>query len=253
MEPYSQNTESQRPAPVKEPNRSGRVMGGAFIVILGVIFLLRQAGVEIPYLKFSWETILIAVGLYLGFRHSFKGFGWLVPIIIGIVFLTKDYYPELEIHRYIWPIAIIAVGLFMILKKNKIGTDQNWRSWDGNMNETSGDDFIDSTVIFGGVKKNIISKNFRGGEAVTVFGGTEINLTQADVPNPIVLDLTQVFGGTKLLVPPHWKIQSQDVVCILGGVEDKRPIMADPSAADSNKILILKGTCILGGIDIKSY
>jgi hypothetical protein len=253
MEPYSQNTESQRPSPVKEPNRSGRVMGGAFIVILGVIFLLRQAGVEIPYLKFSWETILIAVGLYLGFRHSFKGFAWLVPIIIGIVFLTKDYYPELEIHRYIWPIAIIGVGLFMILKKNKIGTDQNWRSWDGNINETSGDDFIDSTVIFGGVKKNIISKNFRGGEAVTVFGGTEINLTQADVPNPIVLDLTQVFGGTKLLVPPHWKIQSQDVVCILGGVEDKRPIMADPSAADSNKILILKGTCILGGIDIKSY
>ncbi|HEY0655539.1 MAG TPA: DUF5668 domain-containing protein, partial [Chryseosolibacter sp.] len=164
MEPYNQNTQ-QKPAPLSEPNRSGRVMGGAFIVILGVIFLLRQAGVEIPYLKFSWETILIAVGLYLGFRHSFKGFGWLIPIIIGFVFLTKDYYPELQIHRYIWPVAIIAVGLFMILKKNRTGKEQSWRSWDGNLNETTGDDYLDSTVIFGGVKKNIISKNFRGGEA----------------------------------------------------------------------------------------
>ena len=253
MEPYNQNTPSQSPSPIKEPNRSGRVMGGIFIVFLGVIFLMRQAGVHIPYLKFSWETILIAVGLYLGFRHSFKGFGWAVPIIIGLVFLTKDYYPELEVHRYIWPVAIIAVGLLMILKKNRVGTDRHWKSWDGSTTETTGDDFLDSTVIFGGVKKNIISKNFRGGEAVTVFGGTEINLTQADVPTPIVLDLTQVFGGTKLLVPPHWKIQSQDVVCILGGVEDKRPIMSDPSGIDSNKVLILKGTCILGGIDIKSY
>ena len=128
------------------------------------------------------------------------------------------------------------------------------KKWDeSNINETSGDDHLDSTVIFGGVKKNIISKNFRGGEAVTVFGGTEINLTQADVSGPIVLDLTQVFGGTKLIVPPHWKIQSQDLVCILGGVEDKRPIMSDPSSVSDSKVLVLKGTCILGWIDIKSF
>ena len=110
----------------------------------------------------------------------------------------------------------------------------------------------DSTVIFGGAKKNIISKNFRGGEAVTVFGGTEINLMQADLTGPVVLELTQVFGGTKLIVPPHWKVWSKDMVTILGGIDDKRPMMGNPSD-DTNKTLILKGTCMLGGIDIRSY
>lgn len=252
METYNQN--SPTPAPVKEPNRSGRVMGGLFIIIIGVIFLARQAGAEFPYWLSTWQMILVAVGLYLGFRHNFRGFGWMIPIALGLIFFMSDFYPEFRIHRYIWPMVIIAVGLYMVFRSGRKGNDPNWKKWDAdNFTETSGDDYIDSTVIFGGVKKNIISKNFRGGEAVTVFGGTEINLTQADVPTPIVLDLTQVFGGTKLIVPPHWKIQSHDVVCILGGVEDKRPIMSDASAVDANKVLILKGTCILGGIDIKSF
>jgi predicted membrane protein len=254
MEPYNQNQNSPTPSPFKDRHRSGRVMGGLVIVIVGSLILANKAGLDVPYWILTWPSILIAVGVYLGFRHSFKGFGWAVPIIIGVVFHMREFYPELHLMRYFWPVAIICFGLYMILKPSRKGNDKYWKDWDAtNITETSGDDYIDSTVIFGGVKKNIISKNFRGGEAVTVFGGTEINLTQADVPTPIVLDLTQVFGGTKLIVPPHWKIQSQDVVCILGGVEDKRPIMADPSAVDSNKVLILKGTCILGGIDIKSF
>ncbi|HEY0743479.1 MAG TPA: DUF5668 domain-containing protein [Chryseosolibacter sp.] len=252
MENYNRNNPT--PSPVKEPSRSGRVMGGLFIIVIGVIFLARQAGVDFPYWLSTWQMILVAVGLYLGFRHNFRGFGWMIPIALGLVFFMSDFYPEFRIHRYIWPMIIISIGLYMVFRSGKRGNDPNWKKWDANnFTETSGDDYIDSTVIFGGVKKNIISKNFRGGEAVTVFGGTEINLTQADVPNPIVLDLTQVFGGTKLIVPPHWKIQSHDVVCILGGVEDKRPIMSDASTVDANKVLILKGTCILGGIDIKSF
>jgi hypothetical protein len=107
--------------------------------------------------------------------------------------------------------------------------------------------------VFGGVKKNIISKNFRGGETVTIFGGTEINLTQADVNGGVVLDLTQIFGGTKLIVPPHWRIQSKDMVAIFGGVDDKRPLLSNASTEETNKVLILKGTCIFGGIDIRSY
>jgi hypothetical protein len=252
METYDQNTKT--PAPIKERHRSGRVMGGLFIVALGIIFFARQAGVEFPYWIKTWQMIPIAVGLYLGFRHNFRGFGWMIPIAVGVVFYVSDFYPYMHIHRFIWPVILICVGLYMVFRSGKKGNDPYWKKWDAdNINETTGDDFLDSTVIFGGVKKNIISKNFRGGEAVTVFGGTEINLTQADVTAPIVLDLTQVFGGTKLIVPPHWKIQSQDLVCILGGVEDKRPIMSDPSTVSDSKVLILKGTCILGGIDIKSF
>jgi hypothetical protein len=70
----------------------------------------------------------------------------------------------------------------------------------------------------------------------------------------VVLDLTQIFGGTKLIVPHHWKVQSKDLVAVFGGVEDKRPMLGSTSPTDENsKVLVLKGTCIFGGIDIKSY
>ena len=149
--------------------------------------------------------------------------------------------------------VIIGIGLFIIFRSGKKNRD--WKKWDDSQayTENAADDYLDSTVLFGGVKKNVISNNFRGGEAVTIFGGTELNLIQADVDGAIVLDLTQVFGGTKLIVPAHWKIQSKDMVAIFGGVEDKRPMLSNPSTEETNKVLILKGTCIFGGIDIKSY
>ena len=243
------NTPPKIPA---DRNRSGRVMAGLFIIAIGLLLFARQAGIYVPRWLFSFEAILIAVGLYLGFRHSFRGFGWMIPILIGGFFLIDDFYPFYEIKDFVLPIIVIAIGLFMIFRGRK--KNYNWKRRDEARDdvENTGEDFLDSTVVFGGVKKNIISKNFKGGEAVTVFGGTEINLTQADVSGPIVMELTQVFGGTKLIVPGHWKIQSQDLVAILGGIDDKRPPVSTPGA-DETKVLILKGTCLLGGIEIRSY
>lgn len=245
-------------ARTSDPNRSGRAIAGIIVVIVGAIFLARQLGVDFPYWVFRWEMFMIALGLFLGFRHSFKGFAWLIVMGIGFIFLLDDIYPYVHVGRFAWPVIIICVGLYMIFKPK--ASSRHSRTW--NMDVTAGvegetqtasDDFIDSTAVFGGVKKNIISKTFRGGEATTFFGGTEINLMQADVPGKIVLDLTNVFGGTKLIVPPHWKVNSEDLVCIFGGIDDKRPIMADTSSVDPNKVLVLKGTCVFGGIDIRSY
>jgi hypothetical protein len=254
METYNRNTGTpgQPENLPAEHNRSGRVMSGLLIIAVGLVFLARKVGMEVPNWLVSFETILIALGLYLGFRHSFKGFRWMIPIIIGGFLMIDDFYPFYNLSDLTWPLIVIGFGLFIIFRSGRRRRD--WKKWEaGNLTENSADDYLDSTVVFGGVKKNVISKNFRGGEAVTIFGGTELNLTQADVTGAIVLDVTQIFGGTKLIVPSHWKIQSKDLVAIFGGVEDKRPLMMNPSGEESNKVLILEGTCIFGGIDIKSY
>jgi predicted membrane protein len=111
-------------------------------------------------------------------------------------------------------------------------------------------DYLSSTSVFGGVKKNIISKNFQGGEIVTFLGGAEINLSQADIQGRVILDVTQVLGGTKIIVPPHWDVISE-VAAVFGGVEDKR--FLQPGVIDHNKVLVIRGTSFLGGIDIRSY
>lgn len=256
MEPQNRNTgvpnipDNQG---LSDRHRNRRIFGGLFIVLVGVILFARQAGADIPRWLFSFESILIAVGIYIGIRHSFRGIAWLIPTCIGAFLLLDDFYPNFDLENFVWPLVVIGIGLLIMVQGGK--KKYEWKKWEKEMNdpEIATDDFLDSTVVFGGVKKNIISKNFRGGESVTVFGGTEINLTQADLTTPVVLELTQVFGGTKLIVPPHWKIQSRDMVAIFGGIDDKRPMLGNPQGDESEKLLILKGTCMLGGIEIRSF
>lgn len=109
--------------------------------------------------------------------------------------------------------------------------------------------YTDIVSIFSGVKKTILSKQFVGGEIVCVFGGAELNLTNADFNSPVVLDLVQIFGGTKLIVPANWEIRAE-AATIFGGIEDKR---RQPPNTLADKVLILKGSIIFGGVEVSSY
>lgn len=57
------------------------------------------------------------------------------------------------------------------------------------------------------------------------MGGTEIDMTQADINGRVVLDVTQILGGTKLIIPAHWELKSE-LVSVFGGIEDKRAVLA---------------------------
>jgi len=225
--------------------RSGRVLGGVVLVVVGSLIFADRAGFDIPGWLFSWQTIVIAVGIYIGARRSFQPGGWLIPIAVGVVFLLNDWVIGWDSWReYFWPSIIIVIGIYMIIRPKR----SQRKFWDSDT--ISSDETIDAVSIFGGTKRNIISKNFKGGEITTFFGGTDLNLTQADIVGTATLEITQAFGGTKLIVPAHWNIQSE-VICVLGGINDKRPLSKD--GQDANRLLVLRGTCVLGGIDIKSY
>ncbi len=115
---------------------------------------------------------------------------------------------------------------------------------------TSGDDYLDETSVFGGVHKVVVSKNFKGGDVVNIFGGCDINLTQADFTGTVTLDITQIFGGAKIIVPTDWKVVVK-TTSIFGGVEDKRP--ASLIKENPDKTLLIEGTSIFGGISIQCY
>jgi len=112
-----------------------------------------------------------------------------------------------------------------------------------------GDEYLDAVSIFGGVKKTILSKDFKGGEIVNVFGGAELDFTQADIQGRVVIDITQIFGGTKIIVPSNWQVVS-DLAAVFASVDDKR---INRGVQDNNKILVLKGVSIFAGVDVRSY
>jgi len=237
--------------------RSNNMLTGVFILIIGIAALLKATLTNVPDWLFSWQILLIAFGMFIGLRHNFRGPSWLILVLIGGIFLLNEIYPEISFRRYLWPIAIIVVGLFIILRPRR-----GWKFDPNKKTEGASDsvftedidyskeDFIDSTSIFGGSKKIIISKKFRGGDLVNIFGGNELDLSQADFTGVAVIEITTIFGGTKLLVPSNWSVKSE-AVTIFGGIEDKRRMQT--ITENPEKILVLRGTVIFGGIDIKSF
>ncbi|MDZ4663755.1 MAG: hypothetical protein SGJ15_02655 [Bacteroidota bacterium] len=247
----------------EKQNKRGKVIGGIFVVFFGALFLAKELGAAIPDWAISWKTIFIAIGLAIAIKSNFKRLTWLVFVGIGTAFIVCDLYPELNLRHIIWPLLIILVGMVMIFKPRRKYDSNSWNRWKHHQGHykanndwcnkeavDSSDDHIDSTTFMGGIKKNVISKNFKGGEITNVMGGAEYNLSQADFKEAVTLEINQVFGGTKLIIPSHWELKSE-LVAVLGGIDDKRPIQTNVVSAE-HKILILKGTTVLGGIEIRS-
>jgi predicted membrane protein len=245
----------------------GHVWTGIFLLIIGGLALVKSLGVPMPDWLLSWQMLLIAIGLFIGLRKGFRG-GWFVPVIIGTAFLLNDFFLIGELREHMWPLILIILGLVFVFRPRR-------RTWEGKcfqkknttnmqaetiipetgtpLSEESynHDDFIDTTSIFGGTQKVILSKNFKGGDMVNIFGGSEIDLTKADINGTATLEVTAIFGGATLIVPSNWVVKSE-AVTIFGGISDKRKNVI-PFSENATKALILKGTVLFGGIEIKSF
>ncbi|PRY04607.1 hypothetical protein CLV24_13413 [Pontibacter ummariensis] len=265
---YGNNWESPR------SGSGGKVMAGLLLIVVGLVILASKLDIFfLPYWVFSWQMFLIVLGLFIGFKQNFRKSGWLVLVLIGSAFLLNEVITGFSLSVFFWPFLLIGIGLWVMLKpRNRYDNNirpksrpnptgagpQDFYTTEASEPNTgyategsySSEEVVDITAILGGIKKNIISKNFRGGEIVSVFGGSELNLSQSDLQRPAVLEATQIFGGTTLIVPPHWEVKSE-IVAILGGFDDKRPMPVN--GYDPNKVLVLKGTSLFGGLNIKSY
>ncbi len=263
----------------------GKVLAGIILLCIGASWLLKEFDFFFfPHWLLSWPMWLIVGGLYLGGKNNFRNSSWVFAVAIGAVFLLGEAIPGLDAGAIVWPGMLITFGIWMIVRRNqtthwdKKSWKNKWESskYDFNVQQPisaepvtdfntatdtntagtqsqpfySGDEHLEAISIFGSVKKTIYSKNFQGGEVVNVFGGAEIDLTQADIIGRVYIDVTQVFGGVKMIVPSHWTVVS-DVAAVFAGFDDKRVRTAVPQ--DANKVLVIKGTSIFAGVDVRSY
>ncbi len=237
-----------------ERHRNSKILAGFFVILFGVLFLLERQGMQIPEWVISWKTFMIAFGIVQLYKHKFRTFfGWAL-IAVGGLLLTNEFRPDTVDKEIILPIIVILIGVSMIVRHtNLFGSKKkvSQTTLFDDEREISSEDFIKSSTFFGGVTKNVVSKNFKGAELTTAFGGTEINLTKADIEQPITINATTMFGGVTLIVPSHWQVHS-DITTIAGSVEDQRSLPSDVSY-DPSKTVTLTGTCLFGGVEIRSY
>ena len=275
-----------------KPRNDGSIAFGVIILGIGLVLLFRKFGLFVPDWVLTWPMILIAVGTYTLISQQFKSFFGSVVLFIGVYFLLKrEFDLDLGLDQFIWPVGFIALGIYLITYKkreHKVIDEarKNWETSRKNKKEASNAEKVDSaevvedvassqeepakapdtgfvratgtafldrineSVIFSGVNRKLMTKDFRGGKATVIFGGLDLDLTQVDFTGVVTLDLEVGFGGIKLIVPPHWDVRTE-MSNIAAGLEDKR--MFREGGVDTNKVLILKGTLLFSGLEIKSF
>lgn len=259
----------------RRQNPNSHLWLGAILIVVGIAAIAKSAFFDLPYWLFTWPMILILIGLFSGIKHNFRNNAWWILMLIGGYFLSDEIFPGLVDRQYFWPVGIIIVGIVMILKPKRKWDD--WSNWDKSQpkpsdasttgaqsnasatNDTntgtsqtassSVEDYLDIAAVFGGIKKSVYSKNFKGGKVSCVFGGGEINLLQADFTGTAVLEMNAVFGGCTLIIPSNWQLKI-NTSPFFGGIDDKRQ---QPHVISYDKTLVITGGVVFGGVEIKSY
>jgi hypothetical protein len=275
-----------------KPRNDGSIAFGVIILGIGLVLLFRKLGLYIPDWVLTWPMILIAVGTYTLISQQFKSFFGSVVLFIGVYFLLKrEFDLDLGLDQFIWPVGLIALGIYLITYKKREykamdEARKNWETSRKNKKDSSNAEKVESaevveelaasgeetakapdsgcvratgtafldrineSVIFSGVNRKLMTKNFQGGKATVIFGGLDLDLTQVDFTGIVTLDFEVGFGGVKLIVPPHWDVRTE-MSNLAAGLEDKR--MFREGGVDTNKVLILKGTLLFSGLEIKSF
>lgn len=226
----------------------GGMITGAIFVLVGLAFLLDQLGVIYignPW-RF-WPLLLILAGV-LNFISQRRGWGTLW-MLTGILLQLN----ALNIIHFgwsvFWPLMVMALGLSILWGSFERGNKSvAFSSKVGDPRTT-----LSEAVVFGGLERRMTSQDFQGGDISAIFGGVDLDLTQANmVGSEATLSITAIFGGVELRVPPNWQIAFRGAP-IFGGVEDKtRTAHADDPSSPNLKVLVITGAVIFGGVEIKN-
>jgi hypothetical protein len=227
----------------------GGAVIGLTVIAFGVILLLDQEGIVRAWdIWRFWPLILIIHGLAQMFRReSVPERLWgIVEILFGVVF-QLDYlgYQRFQ-FRHTWPLVVIGAGLWIMygaLRTAESTSEKNPSKW-------SHLDFH-RVDVFGGGKVRVTSKNFRGGRWIAVFGGSQVDFTEAEPEgNEATLEIFALFGGGEIIVPQTWEVVVRGVALFGGHNDETRRPLQEPVAP--RKVLLITGAWVFGGFNIRN-
>lgn len=222
---------------------------GVMIIAVGVVFMLDNldiiyAGSIMRY----WPAILVVFGAAkIAQSRNLSGqiFGWIIASVGVLMLLDRLDFIVFRIWDW-WPVILIIIGLNFL--RGSWNRKRSLAEHPFQDSKTDSDAYIKNMAMLSGVKRIITSKEFRGGELSAMMGGCEIDLREAEMKgNEAVIDVNVIMGGIEMRVPMGWTV-SVEATPIMGGVEDQ----SYPPKDGVSKKLILTGTIIMGGVEIKN-
>jgi hypothetical protein len=118
-----------------------------------------------------------------------------------------------------------------------------------NYDESRSSDVADQIVaVFGGTSRKHSWRVRRNTSVMAMFGGVELDLTQATFEShELTFNVFCLFGGIELTVPPGTEVDSQ-VAAVFGGSEVRKLVPPDGVAPK----IVVKGFCGFGGLEVRN-
>ena len=214
-----------------------RALFGTVMVALGVVLALGAADVvdSGEVISTWWPVVLIAGG---GLQFVTNPRHWLSPLIvvgIGVIILldTTD-----AVSGDAWPVAWAAL---LIIAGIAVLAGARW-----SVGSPGSGDRINAFAAFSGRKVVSHSQHFEGGTLGAIFGGTELDLRDAQLAPGASLDVFAAFGGAEIRVPEGWRVETHGLP-LFGGFENVAEDNADPLAP----MLDISATVLFGGLEVK--
>lgn len=209
-------------------NIFSRLIGGLFLVGIGVLFLLRQIGI-LPFsigelIRTFWPVILIVIGLcnLVGTgRHpnnrSISLFGFIM-IAVGCYFLGQNLgwytFSIGDMIKYIIPAGLILAGLYVLLKPRSrerhydssmppIGDDHHHQSHHDDWTDWGWDSkAINKSGFIGEVHMGQDYWELRPMNISHFIGDTVLDLTKAQIPyGETKVNISAFICDVKVFVP----------------------------------------------------
>jgi predicted membrane protein len=214
----------------------GILIGIGVLVILGNVGVLENFG---SLLATYWPALLILAGLFNIFTNPAGKVGGFIVATAGLLLLLNNM-DQVQIFTHIsfWPLILILAGIWFLLRGSKEPTVVD-------------KDSLNLVALFSGNSSRVVSQGFKGGSSVSVFGGSEVDLSDAELSGgEAKFDVFAMFGGAEITVPEGWEIVIKGLP-LFGGLDDKTS--APPRNGDVNPpTLIINYLALFGGVEVKN-
>jgi LiaF transmembrane domain/Cell wall-active antibiotics response LiaF, C-terminal len=224
----------------RRPHPLGIIVVGLVVITFGLSLLANNLGwTDAQYFfRSAWPLLLVVAGAgVLLQRRNGHGFWGLALILAGLwSFASQQNWLRVNFWSVFGPTLIVLVGGSII-----------WRAVSRPRPDTIGDSYIHSFAVFSGAELRPTAP-FQGADLSAVLGGAKLDLTNAPMSaDTATIDVFAFMGGVEILVPSDWNVIVK-IGSFMGACVDKRK----PSTLPPTKQLIIRGSCIMGGVEIKN-
>jgi len=245
-----------------DPRDGRRTAAYILLIVAGFIILSNTGLLDFigisSLLGWMFRTVLnlvplaiLSLGVYLLSKSKNDDkpvIAWVI-ILFGCVLLVSQFdLFGLSFGNLFLPMWLVIVA-FVILNPRDILP----RMFNTQTDEVSEENEVIKLVAFmGGSELNYSSQALKGGEVIAIWGGYQIDFTNADMQeDSMELNLYCIMGGVEVKVPPNWDVEKRGAVCIMGGFSNKTKCIAEELELP-RKTLIVKGLALMGGGEIKN-